>query len=1174
MTVIIRLQNLPWTANALDIRRFFQGLSIPDGGVHIVGGDKGDAFIAFNTDDDARQAMYRDNSRISDSPVKLMLSSKSEMQNVIAVARGTGTTPSGTSNQQRPSQMSGSSGPQIGPQGGMAPGMKSGMSGPNMGPAQQQVGGFSGEPKRDGRSGDIGGFNNQGQGQFESHSSERLGSGPDQMGGGPDRMGGSDRMGGGPDRMGGGPDRMGGGPDRMGGGPDRMGGSDRMGGGPDRMGGSDRMGGGPDRMGGGPDRMGGSDRMGGGHDRMGGGPDRMGGGPDRMGGGPDRMGGSDRMGGGPDRMGGGPDRMGGAPDRMGGGPDRMGGSDRMGGGPDRMGGDPDRMGGGPDRMGGGPDRMGGSDRMGGGPDRMGGGPDRMGGDPDRMGGGPDRMGGSDRMGGGPDRTGGNYDRIGGGSDRMGGPDRMIGGPDRMEPDHMGGYDRGGNMDRMIGPDMSDRMGGPGSIHESDQMSGRMGGNDFTGGFVRMENPDNMGGFNRMDGRMGGNDGPGSMDLSRTDNFGDQGLSNRGDHMGGQNQFGDIDRQDRFRGPDLDRRDSFSGNRRDMEERPMGGGFGQDQDWSRRNDNNRPDENFMGGDRDRRGDHGFNDFRDTDNFGRGNQMDMDKDIRGDFNNDMPPQENFNQGGINRDEMRNNRDNFGPGGNQGFGGNFGGNRMESNSGNDNFDKHRGGSDFDRGNFSRSSMRDRMSPERSFRGGRGGFSSRGGLRGDVSRKRGHDSMVYVVISNMPTTANYREVRRFFSGMEIPREGMKLINDKYGERIGEGYIMFSKDVDGNEVLNKSGYLMGHKKVNVRKCSARDFENAIDSYVPRGTRPMSSGGPPAKRNRSRSPAPKSHPDSNCIVMKNVHFNAHKDDVKKLLGHLKIKHNGPFMETMNGRPSGTAYAELENKKDQEAALDAHKKLLMGRTVEIYSIAKSEFNIKTRNSEPKDIGDKRLVEIKSEEKDVKEKPKEVKSGKSENSSKDEDRKLYCVRMRGLPFSATPETIGEFFSGFEVVNRGIHLVYTRQHQAAGVAFVEFVASADCKKAVAKDKEFIGKRYINIAAITKKEMLEQMSDEQRRQNGAGSGSMGGSNHGGKTDTLALSNLPFKVQLEDIMQFFRGYRAIQDSVRLRYSKDGKPMGDAMVSFSNPNEAQRAVKELNRKQIFGRQIFLDPLAK
>ncbi|CAF0995740.1 unnamed protein product [Adineta steineri] len=94
MSVIIRLENLPWEARSIDIRRFFQGLQIPDGGVHIVGGDRGDAFIAFHSDDDARQAMQKNGGLISNQPVKLFLSSKIEMQHVIAAARGKPSAPS------------------------------------------------------------------------------------------------------------------------------------------------------------------------------------------------------------------------------------------------------------------------------------------------------------------------------------------------------------------------------------------------------------------------------------------------------------------------------------------------------------------------------------------------------------------------------------------------------------------------------------------------------------------------------------------------------------------------------------------------------------------------------------------------------------------------------------------------------------------------------------------------------------------------------------------------------------------------------------------------------------------------------------------------------------------------------------------------------------------------
>ncbi|CAG9857700.1 unnamed protein product [Phyllotreta striolata] len=87
MSVIIRLQNLPWSANALDIRQYFHGLSIPEGGVHIVGGELGDAFIAFSTDEDARQAFTRSNGKIKEVQITLTLSSRTEMQRVIEQAR-------------------------------------------------------------------------------------------------------------------------------------------------------------------------------------------------------------------------------------------------------------------------------------------------------------------------------------------------------------------------------------------------------------------------------------------------------------------------------------------------------------------------------------------------------------------------------------------------------------------------------------------------------------------------------------------------------------------------------------------------------------------------------------------------------------------------------------------------------------------------------------------------------------------------------------------------------------------------------------------------------------------------------------------------------------------------------------------------------------------------------
>ncbi|XP_063041960.1 RNA binding motif protein 12Bb [Engraulis encrasicolus] len=83
MAVVIRLQGLRVTAGSEDIRSFFTGLKIPDGGVHIIGGDLEEAFIIFASDEDARRAMSRSGGCIKGGVVHLLLSSKSEMQKVL-----------------------------------------------------------------------------------------------------------------------------------------------------------------------------------------------------------------------------------------------------------------------------------------------------------------------------------------------------------------------------------------------------------------------------------------------------------------------------------------------------------------------------------------------------------------------------------------------------------------------------------------------------------------------------------------------------------------------------------------------------------------------------------------------------------------------------------------------------------------------------------------------------------------------------------------------------------------------------------------------------------------------------------------------------------------------------------------------------------------------------------
>ena len=71
---VVRLQNLPWSASAPDVRKFFKGLEIPNGGVRIIGGEEGECFVTFTSRRDAHDALRKDGDRLNDMRVKLFQS--------------------------------------------------------------------------------------------------------------------------------------------------------------------------------------------------------------------------------------------------------------------------------------------------------------------------------------------------------------------------------------------------------------------------------------------------------------------------------------------------------------------------------------------------------------------------------------------------------------------------------------------------------------------------------------------------------------------------------------------------------------------------------------------------------------------------------------------------------------------------------------------------------------------------------------------------------------------------------------------------------------------------------------------------------------------------------------------------------------------------------------------
>ena len=84
----------------------------------------------------------------------------------------------------------------------------------------------------------------------------------------------------------------------------------------------------------------------------------------------------------------------------------------------------------------------------------------------------------------------------------------------------------------------------------------------------------------------------------------------------------------------------------------------------------------------------------------------------------------------------------------------------------------------------------------------------------------------------------------------------------------------------------------------------------------------------------------------------------------------------------------------------------------------------------------------------------------------------LKLRGLPFSATKDDIIGFFGGAgeleltPLVHDSIHIVSSLDGRPSGVAFAEFQSPEEAKIAMARDRQSMGTRYVELFASSREE------------------------------------------------------------------------------------------------------------
>jgi RNA recognition motif-containing protein len=411
-------------------------------------------------------------------------------------------------------------------------------------------------------------------------------------------------------------------------------------------------------------------------------------------------------------------------------------------------------------------------------------------------------------------------------------------------------------------------------------------------------------------------------------------------------------------------------------------------------------------------------------------------------------------------------------------------------------------------------------------------------------------IVVKNLPLNSGYRDVRKFFQGCEIPWDGLKMINDEQGKRIGVAYINFCSSQAYFEALERTGNKMEDNSIEVKSCKQEEYDKAIDSFVP------------AKDNEAKKPRleePTQPQISNkagekefVILVKGWATCVNTEELKKFFKDVKIADNGAAIYIEHDpqrRPTGMAMVKFERETDYITALGMDLRQLAGKIVHIKPATQIELNDFIQRQSKIDNQTKNL--------DV-----QVASG-------DEQKCNYtCIHLQGLPAYVTLQDLQyTFFNGLEFGTRGMQLVLDSNGKSLGEAFAEFVSESECALALKKDGEIFMRKQVAVKPIMKTEMLNLLRMIKQPAGRVNSGPQFGRR---STYYVKTENWPFTISIREVISFFQGFNPIQETVRVQIGNDMQGSA-AMVGFRSQEDADRAVSSLNKKYYRQRPIRMEP---
>jgi epithelial splicing regulatory protein 1/2 len=254
-------------------------------------------------------------------------------------------------------------------------------------------------------------------------------------------------------------------------------------------------------------------------------------------------------------------------------------------------------------------------------------------------------------------------------------------------------------------------------------------------------------------------------------------------------------------------------------------------------------------------------------------------------------------------------------------------------------------------------------------------------------------VKLRGLPYSADHKDIAVFLSGLNIIPGGVVFNINQVGRRTGEAIVVLEDEQQTSLALERDHHYLNQRYIEV-------FEAEPDDFLE-----LTAGNTGAD-------------NVFVIKMQGLPYRATEEDIVSFFEpDCKVKNdsNGVMIiRYPDGKATGDAFCLFPTETDVEQALKKQRQIMSGRYIELfYSSVKEFLVVLNKSGSPEQLDTFAFINPKA-------------SSTSSITAAKRGSEKNCLKLRGLPWEATPENIIDFFgsNSKNIEHQGIHMVLNSQ------------------------------------------------------------------------------------------------------------------------------------------------------